>query len=240
MIRKATAADIAALCPRTTAGHKIHGLLLAYGADYDFLPFWIDDNGGFAACLSGCVMADVSATAADEWACFIQMLPQATQVETSAPLAAALADAFTFTPRPVLQLPKSAGDAVTPPLSEVYALEKAVFGAAMPPFAEWYADMSHRLRHGCGKAVGIYEGDALASAALVTLTTPQVGIIGGVATLPQSRGKGYARTLVSALAGDLQRAGKQALIIPKTPTADALYRRWGAVETDTLFCGERV
>ena len=127
-----------------------------------------------------------------------------------------------------------------PPLDKVYALEKAVFGAAMPPFAEWYADMSHRLRHGCGKAVGIYEGDALASAALVTLTTPQVGIIGGVATLPQSRGKGYARMLVSALAGDLQRAGKQALIIPKTPTADALYHRWGAVETDTLFCGERV
>ena len=65
MIRKATAADTTALCPRTTAGHKIHGLFLAYGADYDFLPFWTDDNGGFAACLSGCVMADVSATAAD-------------------------------------------------------------------------------------------------------------------------------------------------------------------------------
>ena len=239
MIRKATAADIAALCPRTTAGHKIKGLLAAYGADYDFLPFWTDDNGGFAACLSGCVMADVSATAADEWACFIQMLPQAAQVETSASLAAALADAFTFTPRPVLLLPQGDGEVATPQLIEVYALEKAVFGAAMPPFAEWYADMSHRLRHGCGKAAGIYEGDALASAALVTLTTPQVGIIGGVATLPQSRGKGYARTLVSALAGDLQRAGKQALIIPKTPTADALYHRWGAVETDTLFCGER-
>ena len=180
------------------------------------------------------------ATAADEWACFIQMLPQAAQVETDATLAAALAPAYDFTPRPVLQLPKSTGDAVTPQLSEVYALEQAVFGAAMPPFADWYTDMSHRLRHGCGKAVGIYEGDTLVSTALVTLATDKVGIIGGVATLPQSRGKGYAHTLVSALAGDLQRAGKQALIVPKTSAADTLYRRWGAVETDTLFCGTRV
>jgi predicted GNAT family acetyltransferase len=61
-----------------------------------------------------------------------------------------------------------------------------------------------------------------------------------VATLPQSRGKGYARRTVFALANTLQKAGKQAIIIPKNPTADTLYRRWGATQTDTIFCGERV
>jgi predicted GNAT family N-acyltransferase len=167
------------------------------------------------------------------------MLPTAQTAETTAAVAKNT-PAFVFEPRPVLTLPPSEGAEIAPPLDKVYALEKAVFGDTMPPLDEWYTDMSHRLRHGCGKAVGIYEDNTLASAALVTLTTDAVGIIGGVATLPQSRGKGYARRTVFALACALQKEGKRALIIPKNAHADTLYRRWGATQTDTLFCGERV
>ena len=239
MIRTATPTELAAFAPTTAVGHKIKGLFLAYGAGFAFLPFWTDEQGGFGACLSGCALIDAGAQTAAEWACFLQMLPTAQTAETTAAVAENT-PAFVFESRPVLTLPPSEGAEIAPPLDKVYALEKAVFGDTMPPFDEWYADMSHRLRHGCGKAAGIYEGETLAGTALVTLTDDAVGIVGGVATAPQSRGKGYARRTVSALAHALQREGKQALIVPKNAHADTLYRRWGATQTDTLYCGERV
>lgn len=239
MIRAATKTQIQSLSATTLLGLKLRGLYEAYGFGRDFLPFWTDDAGGAGALLSGCAVAMPAAAQREEWACFLTMQPQVRQVETDEVTATLLvAQGFSCETRPVLQLPpQHAEDAsLTPSLRELYSLLCEVFGEeSLPPFDMWYTDMSHRLRHGCGRASAVCEEGQPISCALVTAECASAGLISGVATRADSRGRGYARRCVGALADALAADGKQAYICPKNAAADALYRRWGAVQTDT-FC----
>lgn len=238
MIRLASATEVSTVPVDTIAAVKLHGLLAAYGTGWDFLPFWRDDNGGAGARLSGCAVVCPGATAREEWAYFLAMQPEVHQVETDPATAAYLEPlGFHTTYRPVLELPRleTTEHADTPPLGALYPLLCAVFGEeTLPPFDVWYADMSHRLRHDCGRAAGVIREGHTVSCSLVTAECAVAGLVSGVATHPAYRGQGLARLCVASLANALIDAGKHAYICPKNEAADRLYRHWGAVETGTL------
>ncbi|MBQ8752653.1 MAG: GNAT family N-acetyltransferase [Clostridia bacterium] len=239
MIRLCTdAATLNAVPADTVPGLKLRGLLAAYGTGWDFLPFWQDEQGGAGGRLSGTAVACPTPDTREEWACFLAMQPDVRQVETDPDTAACLIPlGFKAIYRPVLALPALEAAPLTdaPPLSALYPLLTEVFGKnALPPFDVWYTDISHRLRHGCGRAAGVLRDSRLCSCALVTAECEDAGLISGVATHPDYRGQGLAKTTVAALANALRAEGKRACICPKNEAADRLYRRWGAVETGTL------
>lgn len=61
---------------------------------------------------------------------------------------------------------------VSPAPREVYPLLCACFGDTLPPFESWYADVSHRLRHGHCRLVGVRAGETLAACAMTTAECP--------------------------------------------------------------------
>lgn len=219
----------------TLPGLRLRGLYAAYGGGRDFLPIWRDDAGGAGARLGDTAVCLPADGRQEEWAAFLAMQPEVRRAVTPADMAdAGEAAGFAVQLRPFLRLPADftpEQPAETPSLRELYPLLSAVFGAsALPLFDLWYTDMSHRLRHGCGRAVCVTEAGRPVCCALVTAECDAAGLISGVATLPKARGRGYARRAVAALTKALYDSGKTAYICPKNDAADALYRRFGAVE----------
>ena len=70
-------------------------------------------------------------------------------------------------------------------------------------------------------------GSRIASCALINVEGAEAGLIGGVYTLPEMRGRGYAAACVSALCRDLQADGKTPCLFYENPVAGRLYRRLG-------------
>ncbi len=66
-----------------------------------------------------------------------------------------------------------------------------------------------------------------AACALLNVEGSDGGIIGGVFTLPEARGKGYAKACTAALCKDLQRDGKMPCLFYENPIAGRVYRQLG-------------
>ena len=67
-------------------------------------------------------------------------------------------------------------------------------------FAAWFADVSHRTRHGLSEYFAIFENGKAVSCAGTLYSNAQYGCIGAVATLPDYRKRGFGRdcTLTAA------------------------------------------
>ena len=70
----------------------------------------------------------------------------------------------------------------------------------------------------------------IASCALLNVEGRDAGLIGGVYTLPEVRGKGYAAACTAALSLDVQRDGKLPCLFYENPVAGRVYRRLGFEE----------
>ena len=73
-------------------------------------------------------------------------------------------------------------------------------------------------------------GSRIVSCALINVEGAEAGLIGGVYTLPEARGRGYAAACVSALCRDLQTDGKTPCLFYENPIAGRVYQRLGFVE----------
>jgi uncharacterized protein len=69
--------------------------------------------------------------------------------------------------------------------------------------------------------------DRIVSCALINVEGREAGVIGGVFTLPEARGKGYASACTAALALDLQHDGKMPCLFYENPVAGRVYRNLG-------------
>jgi predicted GNAT family acetyltransferase len=67
----------------------------------------------------------------------------------------------------------------------------------------------------------------IASCALLNVEGSDAGLIGGVYTLPSSRGKGYAAACTALLASDLLQDNKTPCLFYENPIAGKVYRRLG-------------
>lgn len=238
MIRQTDAAAFdAAAFPFSEAAVKIGGLLTAYG-DRPFLRLWQGGGGFLALSGGGAVLCASDEADGEEWGLFLTMQPEIERLRTDAftakRLSAGVLSDWTpetgavMTPGKALLLP---GQAPVPlEAREVYPLLAACFAEGLPPFDAWYADVSHRLRHGCCRIAGFREKERVLSSAMTTAETRAAALIGAVATLPEARGRGYASANVLALAHALAAEERRVLLSPKNADARALYARIGFVE----------
>lgn len=100
-----------------------------------------------------------------------------------------------------------------PKLKEIYELiaESGSDDLTLGSFNEWYADMSHRIRHGCARAYSIKENGQIISALLVSALSEKAGLISGVVTKKDYRGKGLAAALLSKAYTQLKEEGRTAV-----------------------------
>jgi uncharacterized protein len=72
----------------------------------------------------------------------------------------------------------------------------------------------------------------VAACALQSAEGTDAGLIGGVFTLPEARGKGYASACTAALSRSLQEAGKMPCLFYENPIAGRVYRKLGFERAD--------
>ena len=238
MIRLFNESDMKSLVPHSEAAVRILGRLSAYGIDCGFSPCWtLVREGAAAAFLSimdgnGVVAGDVD----EELLTFIGMKPELCAIRTSRKngeliekLGWSAVYGVVMTLGDAVEVPELIPDALLP--REIYPVLESCFGDL--GFDGWYVDVSHRIRHGCCRIAGIKEGDTVACCAMTVSECDGAALIGAVGTLPQSRGRGYASSVVLHLAREFDGEGKRVLLSPKNEGARRLYEKIGFVE-----CGE--
>ena len=77
------------------------------------------------------------------------------------------------------------------------------------------------------ESVGAGAPTRFASCALLNVEGVDAGLIGGVYTLPASRGKGFASAVTAAISLDLQKDGKMPTLFYENPVAGRVYRQLG-------------
>lgn len=70
-------------------------------------------------------------------------------------------------------------------------------------FESWYVDISHRIRHGCSKAVTLNIDGEIISSAIFSAIYGNDAVLTAVQTKPKFRKSGYASALVSAMCCDV-------------------------------------
>lgn len=88
-----------------------------------------------------------------------------------------------------------------PDLEEVHKLLCACKTESFSPpeFEPFYLDMSHRVRHGTARVVGVRQENALISCAIASAQTEHKAVLSGVATHPDYQHKGFGSRAVLAL-----------------------------------------
>ena len=114
---------------------------------------------------------------------------------------------------------------------QLYPLLVSCFASGIPPFDVWYADVSHRQRHGLCRIAAVLEDGVPVAGAMTVAACGGGALIGAVATRRESRGRGYASACVSRLTRALMKEGRQVYLSPKNETARRIYSRLGFIET---------
>lgn len=167
----------------------------------------------------------------EEWSVFITMNPEILHVHCSAAFGRRLVSVGGWQGREGVVLKYGGNTDVVadgvcenPYLPDVHALLCACFDE-MAPLNAWYPDVSHRLRHDCGKIAVILDGETVVSTAMTVAETDSATVLGQVATHMDFRGRGYARTCINSLISRCK--GKALYILPMTEFARSLYEKMG-------------
>lgn len=182
---------------------RIEAACKAYGTGYDFCRLYSFDKGSALIYNSSAVISGECDDTA-ELQSFI-MLNSPETVECPPQTAEKLTlrgyekkYRTLFERKAVPQTENSPEEAV---LMKMYEIVKASFGET--EFDMWYADMSHRIRHGVSKAY-MYKS---AACACVDFIYEGAAYISQVAVMPDQRGKGYGRELLDMLSCELNKSG---------------------------------
>lgn len=231
MIRRAIASDFPIAVDDERA-IRIDSLMRAYGANAPFVRFYTDDCGSMMSLMDGAAILYCCENA-EEWAVFISMNPEIRHVHCDAAFKTALLSVGDWQSKEGVVL-KYEGDTdrvvdgicENPNLLNVHALLCTCF-EEMAPLNAWYPDVSHRLRHNCGKIAAIFDGDVVVSTAMTVAETDTAALLGQVATHSNFRGRGYAQSCINSLISRCK--GKRLYILPMTEYARSLYENMGFV-----------
>lgn len=216
---------------KTECSTRLHSLWAAYG-DVPFLRFYRDEAGNCLGVLDGGGVLDALDEPTEEWAAFLRLCPELCRLHTDDFTGKWLEKALaaTGTSGKLMRFtgkidPADASPAGAISLPAVYALYRDCF-PAMPPFEVWYVDVSHRVRHGAGRVVGIENDKRAVSAAMTVAEFSGAAVVGPVATAPERRGEGLATVCLRALLGALSDFDA-VWIVPDSEKAKRLYTRLG-------------
>ncbi len=203
MIRRAqTDGELDGLPKHGIEAQKIRALLFCYGLKYDFCRFYVGEfhagraflaelNGGFV--LYECGECDFEELAEFfVFGGFAEIFCSEAAGERLSRLLPCLLEK--------VNVMRFEGNAVPcdietePPLGDVYVVLKTAFDIEYEP---WYLDMSHRTRHGVTRFRKL-DGSVLA----VQHDINGEVLLSQIATLPEKRGRGNARRLISAVCAE--------------------------------------
>ncbi len=127
--------------------------------EQSFLRFWRGEYGSAISLMDGHAVIELQQEERDELFIFLTMQPEVRSVRTdeeNARLLAALWPRSRLETGAVLTLrdrivPTGPADLTSSP-REIYPILQTGFGETLPAFDAWYADVSHRMRHGVCRA----------------------------------------------------------------------------------------
>ncbi|MDE7362568.1 MAG: hypothetical protein K2N38_11620 [Oscillospiraceae bacterium] len=200
MIRRAlTEGELNGLPKYGLEAQKIRALLVSYGLKYDFCRFYVGEWSEGSAFLGG---LNGSFVLSENGRCDFGELTEFIEFVGISELFCSESAGEQFAlPRKKVNVMRFEGVGeqcsveTEPPLGEVYEVLKTAFDIEFEP---WYLDMSHRVRHGV-TAFRRLDGSVLA----VQHNINGEALLSQIATLPEKRGLGNARRLISAVCAEL-------------------------------------
>ncbi len=225
-------------------GGRIYTLLCCYGNDCSFCDLWLITRGeqpvGAISLYSSVVTLVTAPPGPDygELADFLKVIGWQ-QVEGMVDAVRELAGYFPgyhrFSSQVVTysrSLPPGEWGPVPssqPAYSAIYGLLCQCFEdfAQDLPYEPWVCDLSCRCRRGLAAVALVRQGEEPVSTAGIYYSAPGSTVVGGVATRPDCRGKGYARQAIYACVRLLQEQGKTPYLITAHNGLVPFYTRMG-------------
>lgn len=197
---------------------KIKALALAYGFNYPFCRFFVQDGkegGGAIADYygEGVLFASPDYSGGEELVPFLKASGMKSVIMSvsafeKAGLTSAVKKSLIMAYCGEREREKPADLRADLPYEKVFDILKDGFSL---DFDSWYPDVCHFVRHGISKVYAI-EGKATAT---VMFSLDGVSLISYVASAKAQRGKGYASALVSYVAAEEQKRGFTPYVICK-------------------------
>ncbi len=188
-----------ALPERGVEALKIRALADAYGTGYDFCRFYAAGKGAFLACLDGAfVLSEGAGVRYSELSDFLAV-SGCKELFCSERAAKRI---IGYRAKNEVCLCRFCGEAERdyyrrdPPLDEVYSVLKTAFDI---PYEPWYADMSHRIRHGVSRLAMLGDSAAL----VIQHDINKEALLSQIAVKPDARKKGMAKRLIRAVCAEL-------------------------------------
>ncbi len=231
------------LLRKTWRGRKMFSMYKAYGLSYPFCQFFaVGEEGVLLVFNSTILIVNAAESEAEDIAAFIRMHAPF-RVECNEPVRAqldALLPEYVSLHRTTFGLqpdPEAASVEefveLNPSLDEVYRILQAGF-PNLQDYSLWYTDTSHRCRHGVSHVL-TYKGSTTAT---IMFDIDDHVLVGEVATLPEARGLGHARSFLRWLALWLAQFNKQAVLYA-LDIRESFYREIGFTVEETEFVLER-
>lgn len=193
--------ELSSLPESGVEAQKIRALLTAYGTKYDFCRFFVSDSFILCETYGGFVLCEytdkVDVNELSEFLVFHGF----SEIFCSETLGEPLLKSLRCSSKKV-NLMRFCGKAVpnenieaSPRLDDVYRIIGSAFDIEYEP---WYADMSHRIRHGVSGA-RVLGGSAL----VIQHNLNGEALLSQIATLPDLRGQGGASRLIRGVCAEL-------------------------------------
>lgn len=227
-------------CDRDVFGTRIKAYFNCYSTDYDFVKFWVqtDDNGNVTAAISR-VDGDMTVTA--ENADFEELLQFAKIVGfTTIQCERAVAKHFTDDEELwgyVVEFKEKTEAKEIPlkqnlELKEIYNIIKAENLTGVGDYLPWLSDTSFRINRNTAKPLLCQLDGNNAGCAMVLFRTDKASLLGAVATVPEFRGRGVARALVTRLANEELTKGNRVELLCKSDSIVEFYKSIGFTVTN--------
>ncbi len=112
-------------------------------------------------------------------------------------------------------------------LQDMYKLQKDVFDISFD-FPFWFADISHRIRHGAADFCGIYDCDLLICGAFALFKTNKSAVISSLATKESYRRRGYGENVLKRLLNE--NLSKTVYVFVENEKVENWYKKFGFTE----------
>ena len=224
-----------------TGNDPVSGRFLSWFEAYhntQFARFYRTEHNGGIAILDNQAVACLPPEDGEEASAFFNLQPEIRTIYTN------LSDVFDGKEKSFTAMKANANFAPnfsqkTVRLQELYTFLSQYF-MDLPPFEAWYLDVSYRTRHGLCRHAVVTENNKIVSSAMTVAEWGTGALLGGVATDPVHRRKGYAGRCVSTLVSALQQEGKTVWICPYNSPAQALYQSLGFEVNGAVTVVERM
>lgn len=227
-------------CDRDVFGTRIKAYFGCYSTDYDFVKFWVqtDEDGTVTAAISR-VDGDMTVSASDadfeELLQFIKIVGFTT-IQCERAVARYFTDAETLWGYVVEFKEKTEIKDISLKqdfeLKEIYNIIKAENLTGVGDYLPWLSDTTFRVNRGTAKPLLCQLDGNNAGCAMVLFRTDRASLLGAVATVPEYRGRGVARALVTRLANEELANGNRVELLCKSDSIVEFYKSIGFTVTN--------